>query len=326
MIHDQFGRPIQYLRVAVTDACNLRCRYCLPEDMRFYPPAHLMRDDEILRLIRLFASLGFNKVRLTGGEPTLRDGLVDLLRAIIAVPGIRDVGLTTNGVRLAALAGPLKAAGLRRVNISLDSTDPEAFHLITCRDRFHEVWRGIEAAAAAGLGIKLNTVVVRGFNDGRDVVALARLTLTRPWQVRFIELMPFGALHEFQRDRLVTEAEMLASITAALGPAAPLYGGALDGEARVFKLPGARGELGFISSVTRPFCAQCGRVRLMANGILRLCLLRADEVDLLSPLREGASDDALRALITESLRRKPSGHEVQEGRYATNRTVSQIGG
>ena len=326
MIHDQFGRPIQYLRVAVTDACNLRCRYCLPEDMRFYPPADLMRDDEILRFVRLFASLGFNKVRLTGGEPTLRDGLVDLLRAIVAVPGIRDVGLTTNGVRLAALAAPLKAAGLRRVNVSLDSTDPEAFHLITCRDRFQEVWRGIEVAAAAGLRIKLNTVVVRGLNDGRDVVALARLTLMRPWQVRFIELMPFGALHEFQRDRLVTEAEMLTSITATLGAAVPLYGGALDGEARVFKLPGARGELGFISSVTRPFCAQCGRVRLMANGILRLCLLRADEVDLLGPLREGASDDALRALITGSVRRKPWGHEVQEGRYATNRTVSQIGG
>ena len=326
MIHDQFGRPIQYLRVAVTDACNLRCRYCLPEDMRFYPPADLMRDDEILRFVRLFASLGFNKVRLTGGEPTLRDGLVDLLRAIIAVPGIGDVGLTTNGVRLAALAAPLKAAGLRRVNVSLDSTDPEAFHLITCRDRFQEVWRGIEAAAAAGLGIKLNAVVVRGFNDGRDVVALARLTLTRPWQVRFIELIPVGTLHEFQRDRLVTEAEMLASITAALGAAVPLHGGALDGEARVFKLHGARGELGFISSVTRPFCAQCGRVRLMANGILRLCLLRADEVDLLGPLREGAGDDALRALITGSLRRKPWGHEVKEGRYATNRTVSQIGG
>ena len=174
--------------------------------------------------------------------------------------------------------------------------------------------------------IKLNTVVVRGLNDGRDVVALARLTLTRPWQVRFSELMPFGALHEFHRDRFVSEAEMLACITAALGPVAPLHGGALDGEARVFKLPGARGELGFISSVTRPFCAQCSRVRLMANGVLRLCLLRADEVDLLSPLREGASDDALRALITGSIRRKPWGHEVQEGRYATNRTVSQIGG
>ena len=326
MIHDQFGRPIQYLRVAVTDACNLRCRYCQPEDMRFYPPAHLMRDDEILRLVRLFASLGFNKIRLTGGEPTLRDGLVDVLRAIIAVPGISDVGLTTNGVRLAALAAPLKAAGLRRINISLDSTDPEAFRRITCFDRFHEVWRGIEAASAAGFEIKLNTVVVRGFNDGHDVVALARLTLTRPWQVRFIELMPFGVLHELHRDRFVGEAEMLACITAALGPITPLHGGALDGEARIFKLPGARGELGFISSVTRPFCAQCGRVRLMANGVLRLCLLCADEVDLLSPLREGASDDALCALITSSLCRKPWGHEVQEGRYATNHTVSQIGG
>jgi GTP 3',8-cyclase len=326
MIQDSFGRQIRYLRVAVTDACDLRCKYCMPDDMRFYAAEHLMRDDEILRLIRLFASLGFNKVRFTGGEPTLRPGLVELVAAVRAVAGLAEIGLTTNGVRLAELAAPLRAAGLQRVNVSLDATDPETFRRISGRDQFREVWRGLEAAEAAGLGIKLNSVVVRGLNDGRSVVELARLTLSRSWQVRFIELMPFGALHEFQRDRIVPEAELRSDIVAALGPLTSLHDGALDGEARIFKLPDAKGELGFISSVSQPFCAQCGRVRLMANGILRLCLLRDDEVNLLGPLRAGAGDDDLRELIADAVRRKPWGHEVREGRYATNRTASQIGG
>jgi len=326
MIHDQFGRRIHYLRVAVTDACNLRCRYCMPENMRFYPAQNLMKDDEILRLVGLFASLGFDKVRLTGGEPTIRGSLVDLVRRVVNIKGIQQIGLTTNGVRLAYLAEPLKQAGLGRVNVSLDSTDPEGFHLMTRRDQFHLVWRGIEAAEAAGLGIKINCVVVRDLNNGPDVVELARLTMIHPWQVRFIELMPFGALNKFQRDQLVTEQELLQTIGDALGIPEPLHNGTLDGEARVFKLPGAQGELGFISPVSRPFCAQCGRVRLMANGILRLCLLRAEEVDLLTLMRNGATDEELRELIVNSVFRKPWGHEVQEDSYATNRTASQIGG
>jgi len=294
---DRFGRNINYLRISLTDRCNLRCVYCMPEDMTFRPRAELLQDDEILRLVRIFAELGFHKFRLTGGEPTVRANVVDIVRGISQTPGVRTVVMTTNGLLLARQAQALADAGLRRVNISIDTVDPEKFRKLTRWGKVEDVWEGIEAAEAAGLEVKLNAVVVRNYNDREDVVQLAALTQKRNWQVRFIEMMPFGDVADFQQAGIVPEAELRATIAEALGPLELLNGGALDGEARLYRLQDGVGRLGFISTVTEPFCAGCTRVRLTADGRLRLCLLRENEVNLLDPLREGASDAEMKALI-----------------------------
>ncbi|MFZ3079204.1 MAG: GTP 3',8-cyclase MoaA [Bellilinea sp.] len=326
MAYDRFGRNIHYLRISLTDHCNLRCVYCMPEDMTFRPNAEMLQDDEVLLLVRLFASLGFDKIRLTGGEPTVRAHVVDLVREIAAVPGIRSLSMTTNGVLLGKLAQPLKDAGLQRVNISLDTLDTVRFKKITRWGSFDQVWEGIQASEAAGLTpVKLNAVVVRGFNDG-DIASMAALTLDNPWQVRFIEMMPFGGATDLQRQQVVTAEEMRNQIEAELGPLTPGNNGKLDGEARIFRLPNAKGELGFISSVTAPFCAACTRARLTADGKLRLCLLRDKEVDLLTPLRAGASLEQLRQIVLDGVWVKPWGHGLAEGEFATNRVMSEIGG
>jgi cyclic pyranopterin phosphate synthase len=325
-LHDSYGRHLHYLRVSLTDACNLRCIYCMPEDIVFRPPATLLQDDEILTLVRVAASLGVDKIRLTGGEPTVRRGVVDLVRNIKAIPGIKTVAMTTNGIKLAELARPLAEAGLSAVNISVDSLDPEKFRRITRRGNLNDVWRGIEAVAAAGLTpIKLNCVVTRGFND-EDVVDLARLTLDHPWEVRFIELMPFGGTAGFQQEQIVPSAETRRRIEAALGPLTPVPGHNGHDPARPYRLAGARGIVGFISSVTEPFCEGCTRLRLTADGKLRLCLLRDDEVDLLTPLRAGADFETMRQIFAEAAYRKPWGHRLEQNEIARSREMSQIGG
>jgi cyclic pyranopterin phosphate synthase len=235
--------------------------------------------------------------------------------------------MTTNGVLLNRLAQPLADAGLKRCNISIDSLNPETFHRITRWGKIDDVWEGILAVEKAGLlPIKLNSVVVRGVNDGQDVADLAALTLEHPWQVRFIEMMPLGGLGDFQQSQVVTEEELQTVIEARLGPLTLQNGGQLDGEARIFKLNGAQGNVGFISSVSAPFCASCSRARLTADGRLRLCLLREKEVDLLTPLRQGASQDDLTEIIRAGIWGKPWGHGLAENEIATNRQMSQIGG
>jgi cyclic pyranopterin phosphate synthase len=326
MALDRFGRKIHYLRISLTDHCNLRCVYCMPEDMTFRPNSELMQDDEILRLVRLFANLGFDKFRLTGGEPTVRAHVVDLVREIASTPGVRSLSMTTNGILLGKLAAPLKDAGLQRVNISLDTLNPAKFKRLTRWGSFEQVWEGIQAAESAGLlPIKINAVVVRGYNEA-DVVDLAALTLEHPWQVRFIEMMPFAGATEFQQAQVVKDREMIETITAALGPLEPASDGMFDGEARIYRLPGAAGEVGFISSVSLPFCAACTRARLTADGKLRLCLLREKEVDLLTPMRQGATIEDLRQLILDGVWNKPWGHGLAEGVVPLNRTMSEIGG
>jgi cyclic pyranopterin phosphate synthase len=326
MALDRFGRNIHYLRISLTDHCNLRCVYCMPEDMTFRPNAELMQDDEVLLLVRLFAHLGFDKFRLTGGEPTVRLHIVDLVHQIAQVPGVRSLSMTTNGVLLPRLARPLADAGLQRVNVSLDTLDPDKFHRLTRWGSLEDVWQGIQAAEEAGLApVKINAVVVRGYNE-TDVVDLARLTRERGWQVRFIEMMPFAGATELQLRQVVTAEEIQARIQAELGPLQVANDGELDGEARLFRLPGARGEVGFISSVTVPFCAACTRARLTADGRLRLCLLREGEVDLLTPLRQGASLDDLRQIILDGIWYKPWGHGLAEGVIPLNRVMSEIGG
>lgn len=326
MALDRFGRSIHYLRISLTDHCNLRCVYCMPEDMTFRPNAQMMQDSEIFQLVQLMASLGFDKIRLTGGEPTVRAHVVDIVRGIAATPGIRSLSMTTNGVLLGKLAGPLAQAGLQRVNVSLDTLNAERFKRITRWGSIDQVWGGILAAEAAGLNpVKINSVVVHGMNDN-DVVDLARLTLEHSWQVRFIEMMPFGGATQLQVGQVVKAAEMMEHIQSALGPLQLVNEGELDGEARVYRLAGAAGEVGFISSVTAPFCAACSRARLTADGKLRLCLLRDNEVDLLTPLRAGASLNELRQTILDGIWDKPWGHGLAEGEFATDRVMSEIGG
>jgi GTP 3',8-cyclase len=326
MALDRFGRNIHYLRISLTDHCNLRCVYCMPEDMVFQPNVELMQYDEILYLVRLFASLGFDKFRLTGGEPTVRARIVDLVREIAQTPGVRSLSMTSNGVLFSRLAEPLAQAGLNRVNFSLDTLDKEKFNSLTRWGILDDVWSGIKAAERVGLTpIKLNAVVVRGFNED-DVTDLARLTLNNPWQVRFIEMMPFAGATEFQRNQIVSAGEIKERIERDLGPLQVMNGGKLDGEAKIYHLNGASGTVGIISTVTQPFCASCSRARLTADGRLRLCLLREKEVDLLTPLRTGASHAELRKIIVDGVWEKPWGHKLADGAIPLNRTMSQIGG
>ena len=326
MALDRYGRRLNYLRISLTDHCNLRCLYCMPEEMVFQPSSELMQDPEIISLVSLFAGLGFDKIRLTGGEPTIRAHVVDLVQQIAHTPGVKTITMTTNGVRLSRMALPLAQAGLQRVNISLDTLNPEKFQTLTRWGSLEDVWSGIQAAEQAGLTpIKINAVVVRGYNEP-DMVDLARLTLEHPWQVRFIEMMPFGASKDFQSSQMVTAAEMHAYVEPIIGHLEPVNDGDLDGEARVFRLDGAMGDIGFISSVSTPFCHSCSRARLTADGRLRLCLLREGEVDLLTPLRNGAALSELRSLILDGLWGKPWGHGLAEGVVPLNREMSEIGG
>lgn len=326
MAIDQYGRSINYLRISLTDKCNLRCVYCMPEDITFRPRAELLQDDEILRLVRLFTEVGFHKFRLTGGEPTVRANCVELVDAIAHTSGVETVVMTTNGLLLDKMAQPLADAGLQRVNISIDTLDPQKFKKLTRWGDVGDVWRGIYAAEAAGLGVKLNTVVVRGYNDEQDVIDMARLTLENAWQVRFIEMMPFGDVADFQQAGIVSEQELRERIAAALGSLSEVNGGQLDGEASVYQLPHALGTLGFISSVTQPFCASCTRARLTADGRLRLCLLREREVNLLDPLRQGVTDTEMLDIITKAIWRKPWGHKLGQDIIPLNRVMSEIGG
>ena len=325
MAYDSFGRNIHYLRISLTDKCNMRCVYCMPEEMVFRPTAELMSRGEGLRLVRLFVDLGVDKVRLTGGEPTVHPDLIPIVRGIRDL-GVHRISMTTNGLRLAELARPLKEAGLERVNVSVDTLNPEKFRRITRRGRLDEVMAGVVAAEAAGLTpLKINAVIARGYNED-EVAGLAALTLTHHWQVRYIEMMPFGEVAAFAQNSVVSQEEIMQLIEAELGALEPIDGGRLDGEARLYRLRGALAPIGFISTVTNPFCAACTRVRLTADGKLRLCLLRDDEGDLLTPLREGASDDELKTLIRNLIWRKPWGHGLPDGVIPIGRVMSQIGG
>jgi GTP 3',8-cyclase len=324
MAIDRFGRHIHYLRISLTDHCNLRCVYCMPEDMTFRPNAELMQDDEILLLTRLFADLGFDKIRLTGGEPTVRANVVEIVRGIASTAGIKSLSMTTNGVLLAKLAHPLKEAGLQRVNVSIDTLDPKKFNRLTRWGKLEQVWDGIIEAERVGLTpLKLNAVIVKGYNED-DVVDLAAMTVDRPWQMRFIEMMPFAGVTELQTQQMITAAQIQQKIESEFGPLEA--SGQYDGEARTFRIRGAKGELGFISSVTVPFCSACTRARLTSDGVLRMCLLREGEIDLLKPLRNGASLDDLRKLILDAVWDKPWGHGLADGVIPLNRVMSEIGG
>jgi len=323
---DAFGRQMTYLRISLTDRCNFRCLYCMPAiGMKFQPRDELLTDEELLRLVGLFSRVGFTKLRLTGGEPTVRPHLVDLIRGMKAFPGIEELSMTTNALLLGRNAGEYREAGLDRVNISIDTLDPDKFKAMTRGGRLDLVWQGIEAADAVGLyPIKLNSVVLRGQND-HEVGDLAALTLDRAWQVRFLEIMPLEGVGTVHDEGLVTSEETQARLEERFGPLIPIEAPPGD-PARVWRIAGAAGTVGFISPVSAPFCATCNRVRLTADGKLRLCLLRPDEVDLRDAMRSGADDESLLRQVRHGIWRKPWGHGLAEGERETGRGMSQIGG
>ena len=328
MYKDKHARPISYLRVSVTDLCNLRCVYCMPEEGVPKLSHHdILRFEEITRIVRLAVKTGVIHVRLTGGEPLVRRGIVDLTRQLGAVPGLDDLSMTTNGTLLSRYAEPLADAGLDRVNISLDTLRPERFRRMARRGELEDVLAGREAALAAGLRpVKINTVVVRGLNDD-EVVDLARLTLKPDWHVRFIELMPLGERAHWTGDGIVTSAEIRARIEDTLGPLTAVRGEDGAGPARYHCLPGAAGTLGFISPISQHFCHACNRLRLTSDGRLLPCLLSDVAIDLRAPLRAGADDGALRDLLIQAIAAKPRSHRLGDCIGTSQHTpMSQIGG
>jgi cyclic pyranopterin phosphate synthase len=329
MPRDGFGREIDYLRISLTDHCNLRCVYCMPTaGLSFLPSDDLLTADEIALVATAAVSVGFRKIRLTGGEPTLRADLLDIVARLGALPGLRDLALTTNGVLLPKLAQPLRREGLRRVNVHLDSLDPERLARVMRWGTFADIWAGIEAAEDAGFApIKLNTVVVRGFNEA-DVVPLAALTLDRPWHVRFVETMPFGAgdTARTARDGLVPSAENRARIEAALGTLQPLEPLDPSDESRNYAVRGGRGVIGFISPVTEPYCGTCNRMRLTADGRFHLCLLNDDELDVRGAIRSGGGVAAVADILVRAVQHKPTGHRLSAGLTTADRQMFQIGG
>jgi cyclic pyranopterin phosphate synthase len=326
--HDDFGRAINYLRVSVTDRCNLRCIYCMPaEGVEKRLHSDILRYEELALIVRAAVELGITKVRLTGGEPLARLGLIDFVHMLADVPGLDDLSLTTNGTLLAPHAQALASAGLRRVNISLDTLRADRFEQITRRDALGDVWAGIAAAQAAGLSpIKLNMVVMRGLNED-EVVDFARRTLTDAWNVRYIERMPIGATASTGPDTdVVPISEIRASIEERLGPLQAVHGPTGNGPARYYRLAGAEGTVGFIGALSDHFCASCNRLRLTADGRLRPCLLHDHEIDLRTAVRERPDLQRIQQLLALAIQSKPQQHHLDEALAPQNRTMAEIGG
>jgi cyclic pyranopterin phosphate synthase len=324
-LSDSFQRPINYLRISVTDRCNLRCVYCMPVGgVCLLSHDDILRYEEILTIARAAAELGIDKIRLTGGEPLVRGGLPDLVRMLAGIKTINDISLTTNGTMLARCAEELKSAGLNRVNISLDSLKPDRFKAITRSDaELSDVLKGIEAAHKAGLEpVKLNTVVIPGVNDD-EILDFAKKTVNEGWHVRFIELMPF--VGETENPQFVAASEM-KKIIEKLGKLEPCLPTVGNGPAKYFKLPKAKGTIGFITPISEHFCFNCNRLRLTADGKLKPCLLSAYEVDLKGPLRAGVGAEGLKKLIEEAVANKPRRHHLAEGDVPRQRPFSQVGG
>jgi cyclic pyranopterin phosphate synthase len=321
---DQFGRSIEYLRISVTDRCNFRCVYCMPaEGLPWLPKADILSYEEITEVVSQLAPLGLRRLRITGGEPTIRPDLTRLIAMLRAVPGIEDIALSTNGVKLSTMAVALKEAGLDRVNISADSLHAERIVEIARRDLGFDPVTAARAASDAGLGpVKINVVVMRGVNED-EVVDFAALTRDHPWHVRFIELMPVGDLRELTMEHVVPSDEILARV-ATLGALAPVAGPARgNGPAAYYQLAGAAGSIGVITPMTHTYCGSCNRVRLTADGRLRTCLFGDHEVDLRAPLRAG---EPLEPWFVKALAEKPKEHALLQMQIGGLRALSQVGG
>ena len=327
MLLDSYYRKINYLRISITDRCNLRCRYCMPEEgVKLIEHKELLTYEEILKVVEVFARNGISKVRLTGGEPLVRRGVVDLIRRIANTKGIKDLSLTTNGVLLKEYTADLVRAGLRRINISLDTLRPDRFAYITRRDRFKEVWEGIEEAMRCRLRpVKINVVVIKGFNDD-EVKDFARLSFTYPLHVRFIEFMPVGEDNGWDNERVVPHSHVMEEIRE-LGEMIPIRPQDNDGPAKRYYLRGAKGEIGFISPISSHFCALCNRLRLTPDGKIRTCLFSDEEIDIKGALRDSMDDVKLVEVLHQALRAKPEGHRIGDLRFKKcQRGMYAIGG
>ena len=321
---DSYGRRIEYLRISVTDRCNFRCLYCMPvAGLQWLPKSDILSYEEIAQIVRELAPLGLRRLRITGGEPTLRPDLNLLIEMLSSIRGIEDLSLSTNGVRLAELADSLKAAGLDRVNMSADSLRPDRIRSISRRNLAFDPITAATAAENAGLSpIKINVVVMRGINDD-EISDFARLTVDHQWHVRFIELMPVGDMRELTWEHIVPggeilqQLEMVAPCEPALGPSRG------NGPARYFRFSGARGMVGLITPMSHTYCDTCNRVRLTADGRLRTCLFGEDEVDLRTPLREGLP---LEPFFRRALSTKPKEHHLLQMQIGGLRALSQVGG
>jgi cyclic pyranopterin phosphate synthase len=323
-VKDQHGRRIEYLRISITDRCNFRCVYCMPQQgLPWLPKAEILSYEEIAHIVRQLAPLGLRRLRITGGEPTIRPDLERLIAMLRAVPEIEDIALSTNGVRLPQLAATLRQAGLDRVNLSADSLRPDRIAAIARRNLGFDPIRAATAAEEAGLiPVKINVVVMRGVNDD-EIAQFAALTREHPWHVRFIELMPVGDMRELTWEHVVPSDEILGRI-GALGALSPDDGPARgNGPAAYYRLPGAPGSIGVITPMTHTYCGSCNRVRLTADGRLRTCLFGDHEVNLRDPLRAGSD---LIPLYRQALAEKPLEHQLLQMRVGGLRALSQVGG
>jgi GTP 3',8-cyclase len=323
---DSYHRRIDYLRLSITDRCNLRCSYCMPEGgVPRLDHEDILNYEEIIRLARIAAGMGISKIRITGGEPLIRKDILFLCANIAATPGLRSLSLTTNGLLLSHYARGLFVAGIKRINISLDTLKPEKYAAITRRDSFEQVWAGIRAAQETGFApIKLNAVIMHGVNDD-EIEDLASLTYHYPFEVRFIEFMPFQS--EDGENRLVS-ADAILERLGRVAPLLPAVSESSNGPARHYRFPNALGKIGIISPISEHFCHTCNRLRLTADGKLRTCLFSMEEIDLKTPLRQGASDKQITELVSAAIRRKPERHELDNRmlRKCISRPMVKIGG
>lgn len=325
---DQFGRVHTSLRISVTDRCNIRCFYCMPnENVQFRPRHEILTFEEIVRFVRVAASLGINKLRMTGGEPLVRTDLVHLVSELSRVEGIQEIALTTNGILLEEHAAPLKAAGLTRVNISLDTLSEQTFRRIARRDGLDRVLAGIEAARRAGFKqIRLNAVAIRGVTEP-EIVPLTQYALERDLQMRFIEFMPLDGEQQWQQEQVLSGEDIRRALEEAIGPLEPETRADASQPAADYRFENGAGTVGFINPVTEPFCGQCNRLRLTAEGQVRNCLFSTTEWDARALLRGGASDDEIAELVRDCVRAKKPGHGIDEpGFLRPERAMYQIGG
>ncbi len=326
-LRDTYNRTINYLRISITDRCNLRCFYCMPKQ-GVSPLGHdvIMRYEEIIRIATVAADLGITKIRVTGGEPLVRKGITDLIADLNAIPGIEELSITTNGVLLKAAAPALREAGLKRINISLDTLDPQNYSKITRGGDINTVLAGITEARIQGFQpIKINVVTMRGIND-HDIEAFARLTLERPVHIRFIEFMPIDKDSSWDEKHFIANDEILDRLRS-VGPLTQQTTDKQAGPATMYQFEGAAGKLGFISPLSNHFCDTCNRLRLTADGKLRTCLFSDNETDLKTPLRDGCSQDELRHIMAQAIMTKPKGHTMSEPTFRKCfRNMSAIGG